>query len=127
MIKVAILGIIVTLFCVYFKAKQPEISAAMALVCCIFVFSFAITKLEVILDAIRQIQSYIQINNTYITILLKIVGITYVAEFSSGLCKDAGYSAIANQIELVGKLSIIAISMPIVLALINTLNQFLNV
>ena len=90
-------------------------------------FSFAITKLEVILDAIRQIQSYIQINNTYITILLKIVGITYVAEFSSGLCKDAGYSAIANQIELVGKLSIIAISMPIVLALINTLNQFLNV
>lgn len=127
MIKVAILGIIVTLFCVYFKAKQPEISTAMALVCCIFVFSFAITKLEVILDAIRQIQSYIQINNTYITILLKIVGITYVAEFSSGLCKDAGYSAIANQIELVGKLSIIAISMPIVLALINTLNQFLNV
>ena len=127
MIKVAILGIIVTLFCVYFKAKQPEISTAIALVCCIFVFSFAITKLEVILDAIRQIQSYIQINNTYITILLKIVGITYVAEFSSGLCKDAGYSAIANQIELVGKLSIIAISMPIVLALINTLNQFLNV
>ena len=127
MIKVAILGIIVTLFCVYFKLKQPEISTVIALVCCIFVFSFAITKLEVILDAISQIQSYIKINNTYITILLKIVGITYVAEFSSGLCKDAGYSAIANQIELVGKLSIIAISMPIVLALINTLNQFLNV
>lgn len=127
MIKVAILGIIVTLFCVYFKLKQPEISTVIALVCCIFIFSFAITKLEVILAAIKQIQSYIKINNTYITILLKIVGITYVAEFASGLCKDAGYSAIANQIELVGKLSIIAISMPIVLALINTLNQFLNV
>lgn len=127
MVKVAILGVIVTLFCVYFKGKQPEIAAAMALVCCIFIFSITITKLQVILDAIDQIQSYIQINHTYITILLKIVGITYVAEFSAGLCKDAGYSAIANQIELVGKLSIIAISMPIVVALLQTLNQFLSV
>lgn len=127
MIKIAILGIIVVMFCVYFKPKQPEIATIIAVVCCIFVFSFGITKLEVILDAIKQIQEYIKINNTYITILLKIVGITYIAEFSSGICKDAGYSAIANQIELVGKLSIIAISMPIVLALINTLNQFLKV
>ncbi len=126
MIRVAVLGIIVTLFCVYFKAKQPEFSTLMAIVCCIFIFSFAITKLEVIIDAINQIQSYIKINNTYIGILLKIIGITYISEFSAGLCKDAGYSAISNQIELVGKLTIIAISMPIVLALIQTLNQFLN-
>lgn len=127
MIKIAVLGIIVSLFCVYFKSKQPEFSTAIAIVCCIIVFSFGITKLEVIIEAINTIQSYININNTYITILFKIIGITYVAEFSSGICKDAGYSAIANQIELVGKLSIIAISMPIVLALINTLNQFLSV
>lgn len=127
MIKIAILGIIVSMFCVYFKAKQPEFSAILVLTCCIVVFSFGITKFEVILKAIREIQDYVKINNTYITILLKIVGITYVAEFAAGICKDAGYSAISNQIELVGKLSIIAISMPIVLALINTLNQFLKV
>lgn len=127
MIKVAILGIITTLFCVYFKSKQAEISTMIALVCCIIVFTFAITKLEIIVEAMNQIQSYIKINNSYITILLKIVGITYVSEFSAGICKDAGYTAIAGQIQLVGKLSIIAISMPIVLALINTLNQFLGV
>lgn len=127
MVKVAILGIIVSVFCVYFKSRQGEIATMIALVCCVTIFTFAITKLEVIVDAINQIQSYIKINNTYITILLKIVGITYVSEFSAGICKDAGYSAIAGQIELVGKLTIIAISMPIVLALLNTINQFLTV
>lgn len=127
MIKIAILGLVAAMFCVYFKSKQPEISTAIAIVCCIIIFGFGITKLEFVLDAIRTIQSYIRINNTYITILLKIIGITYIAEFSAGICKDAGYSAIANQIQLVGKLSIIAISMPIVVALINTLNQFLKV
>lgn len=127
MIKVALLGIIVVMFCVYFKSKQPEISTALALVCCIFIFSFGITKLEVVTTAIKKIQDYVKINNTYVLILFKIVGITYIAEFASGICKDAGYSAIASQIELVGKLSIIAISMPIVLALIDTINEFLTV
>ena len=127
MIKVALLGIIVVMFCVYFKSKQPEISTALALVCCIFIFSFGITKLEVVTNAIKKIQDYVKINNTYVVILFKIVGITYIAEFASGICKDAGYSAIASQIELVGKLSIIAISMPIVLALIDTINEFLTV
>lgn len=127
MIKVALLGIIVVMFCVYFKSKQPEISTALALVCCIFIFSFGITKLEVVTTAINKIQDYVKINNTYVLILFKIVGITYIAEFASGICKDAGYSAIASQIELVGKLSIIAISMPIVLALIDTINEFLTV
>lgn len=127
MIKVALLGIIVVMFCVYFKSKQPEISTALALVCCIFIFSFGITKLEVVTNAINKIQDYVKINNTYVVILFKIVGITYIAEFASGICKDAGYSAIASQIELVGKLSIIAISMPIVLALIDTINEFLTV
>ena len=127
MIKVALLGIIVVMFCVYFKSKQPEISTALALVCCIFIFSFGITKLEVVTTAINKIQDYVKINNTYVLILFKIVGITYIAEFASGICKDAGYSAIASQIELVGKLTIIAISMPIVLALIDTINEFLTV
>ena len=127
MIKVALLGIIVVMFCVYFKSKQPEISTALALVCCIFIFSFGITKLEVVTTAINKIQDYVKINNTYVLILFKIVGVTYIAEFASGICKDAGYSAIASQIELVGKLSIIAISMPIVLALIDTINEFLTV
>ena len=53
-------------------------------------------------------------------------GISYVAEFSSGICRDAGYGAIGKQIEIFGKLSILAVSMPIVLALLETLERFLS-
>ena len=86
-----------------------------------------IGKLEVILDAINRLQGYIQLNSAYIGILIKIVGITYVTEISSSLCKDSGYSSIGEQIELVGKLSILAISMPILLAILDTINNFLKV
>ena len=59
-------------------------------------------------------------------ILLKMIGITYVAEFSANLCKDAGYQAVAGQIEMFGKLSILVISMPVLLALLDTISQFLR-
>ncbi len=61
----------------------------------------------------------------YLATLLKMTGITYLAEFSSGICKDAGYGAIGSQIEIFGKLSILAVSMPIVLALLETMQGFL--
>ena len=54
------------------------------------------------------------------------IGITYIAEFSAGICKDAGYGALGTQIEIFGKLSILAVSMPILLALLETLKVFLS-
>lgn len=83
-------------------------------------------RLEVILDAMRRLEGYIKIDPAYLGALLKMVGITYVAEFASGICKDAGYSALGNQIEIFGKLSILGVSMPVFLALFEILDQFMG-
>ena len=90
-----------------------------------FIFFYGISQMKDILDALRKIQDTIRINRVYLTTLLKMTGITYIAEFAAGICKDAGYSAIASQIEIFGKLSILAVSMPILLALLETLQRFL--
>ena len=90
-----------------------------------FIFFYGVSKMETIFDAMRRVQEFIKINQVYLSTLIKMTGITYIAEFSSGICKDAGYGAIGNQIEIFGKLSILAVSMPIVLALMETLQEFL--
>jgi stage III sporulation protein AD len=87
-------------------------------------FFYGIGKLEVILRALKEIQSDIRLDNVYLDTLIKMVGITYVAEFASGICRDAGYQSLGNQIEIFGKLSILGISMPILLALFDTLERF---
>ena len=43
--------------------------------------------------------NYIKIDTRYFGILMKIIGITYVAEFSANLCKDSGYRGIISQFE----------------------------
>ena len=58
--------------------------------------------------------------------LLKMLGISYIAEFASGICKDAGYGALGSQIEMFGKLLILAVSAPVLLALLETLQRLMG-
>lgn len=127
MINVAVIGIIAVLMAVIFKRGKEEYSLFISISACFIILMLGIGKLDVILDTVNRLQGYIRINKAYINILIKIIGITYVTEFASSLCKDSGYQAIGEQVELVGKLSILAISMPILLALLDTINNFLNV
>ena len=57
--------------------------------------------------------------------LVKMIGITYIGQFASGICKDAGYSTRAAQIELFCKLSVMVLSMPVLMALLKTIQEFM--
>lgn len=125
MIKIALIGIIAIMLAITFKKGKEEYSLYISIAACILILLWGISKLETILDGISQLQGYIKLNQSYIGILVKIIGITYITEISASLCKDSGYQAVGEQIELVGKLAILAISMPIMLAILETINGFL--
>lgn len=125
LLKVAILGICAVLIALGFRPFKGEYSSFISLVAGGIIFTFILVKLETMIEAIRQISGYISINYQYIGILVKVIGVSYLCEFSSSLCKDAGYSAIASQIEIAGKLTILVMSMPILLSLLETIGSFL--
>ncbi|MHB8130918.1 MAG: SpoIIIAC/SpoIIIAD family protein [Mobilitalea sp.] len=127
MIRIGVIGIITIILAIMFKKGKEEYSLYISIGACILILLWGIGKLEVILDSIERLQGYIQMNKAYVGILIKIIGITYITEISSSLCKDSGYQAVGEQIELVGKLTILAISMPIMLAILDTINSFLSV
>ncbi len=123
--KIALLGI-VTIFCaMLFKNGKSEYALCISICGSLLIFSFGITKLSGVVRLIEQLQRYMGEGATYLPLLLKLVGITYLAEFAAGLCKDAGCGAVGGQIELAGKLSIMAISLPVLSALLETIEGFL--
>ncbi|BCK00531.1 SpoIIIAC/SpoIIIAD family protein [Anaerocolumna chitinilytica] len=126
MLQIALVGISVILLAIIFKNYKSEYSIYISLAGCILIFYLGLSKLELIISTIKKIQTYINLNESYLGILIKIIGITYIAEFTADLCKDFGHTAVANQIELVGKLTILATGMPILLALLDTINKFLT-
>lgn len=125
-VKIAILGIVGALLGIMLKGQKKEYELFVMLGVSLCIFYFIISKLQLVISVIERMQEYVKLDTSYIAILIKMIGITYVAEFSSNLCKDAGYQAVAGQIEMFGKLSILVISMPVILVLLETIGEFLG-
>ncbi len=125
-IKIAILGIAGALLGIMLKGQKREYELFVTLGVSLCIFYFIMSKLQLVISVINRMQDYVELDTQYIAILIKMIGITYVSEFSANLCKDAGYQAVAGQIEMFGKLSILVISMPVILVLLETVGEFLS-
>lgn len=126
MVKIACIGLMAVFLAMKLKNIQSEYALLIGVAACIVLFGFSVTKLEVIFEGLNTIQEHLSIHSAYIGIILKVVGIAYISEFSANLCKDAGYSGIASQIEMFGKLSILVMSMPILTTLLTTIQEFVG-
>jgi stage III sporulation protein AD len=78
-----------------------------------------------VLEFIQKLEGLVAIDTAYIGLVIKMVGITYAAEFAVNVCKDAGFGAIAGQIETFAKMSILVVSLPVLLALIDTIGSLM--
>lgn len=125
-VKIAALGMTGMLLGLLLKETKPEYSVYLSLAVGILIFSFMIGKLEYLFSSVLKLQEYLPLDTKYLTILLKMLGATYVGQFSAGICKDAGYGAAASQIEIFAKLYIMALSMPVLLALMEAIHGFLS-
>lgn len=125
-IQVAALAVAGVLLAVQFKSGKAEYGIYLGATLSILIFFQILGKLNVILEVIKTIGEFLPLNKIFAGTLLKMLGITYVAEFSASICQDAGYQTIARQIEILGKLTILMMSMPILLALLQTIREFLT-
>ena len=126
MIQVAALAVAGVMLAVQFKSGKAEYGIYLGAALSILIFFQILGKLNVILEVIKTIGEFLPLNKIFAGTLLKMLGITYVAEFSASICQDAGYQTIARQIEILGKLTILVMSMPILLALLQTIREFLT-
>lgn len=126
MIQAAMIGMAGVLLALQIKSVKPEFAVYLSIGTSVILLFLAVEKLAVVVESIKLIQSSISVQTAYIQVLLKIIGITYISEFASDICRDAGYSTIAGQIGVFSKLSILAVSMPIISALLDTIHEFLS-
>lgn len=125
-IKISVLGIVAIVVGMILKEVKPEYSFYVSFAAGVCILLLAAGKVTYLIDSIKKIQSSIPVDSAHIGILIKMIGITYIGQFSANMCKDAGYSAMAVQIEMFSKLSIMVISMPVLLGLLGTIQEFLG-
>lgn len=90
----------------------------------VVIFFYVLSQISVVVEFLSELLEMVAIEETYYMQLLKMLGIAYVAEFASSICKDAGQQSISGMIELFAKLSIVALSIPGLVFLVETLEKF---
>ncbi|MBD5512124.1 MAG: stage III sporulation protein AD [Lachnospiraceae bacterium] len=124
-IKIGLLGIIGVLFAGWFKGSKPEYTLYIGVGAAVLIFSYVVRFFYSLIARLLDLQAYMEGGEGYLGTLLKIVGITYICEFSAGICKDAGFAAVAGQIEVLGKLAVMFAGLPVLLAVLEQIQSFL--
>ena len=115
--------IIMLIYSIFLKNNKSEYGMYVILGVSVIIFTYICTQIESIISAINTLADYVNMDKTYITILIKMTGISYLAEFASNICKDLGYQSVSSQIEVFARLTLFVISIPVVSALIETIGR----
>jgi stage III sporulation protein AD len=115
------LALIVTVISVVLKQIRPEIALQLTILASASIFIMVMSKIKVIVDLLQNLANQANISSYYLFIVLKIVGVAYLAEFGAQICRDAGEGALASKIELAAKVAVIALSIPIIVAITESL------
>ena len=124
-IRIAALGLAGLFLCILLKDIRPEYALYISLAAGVCILLLAAGKLTYLMEMLDKLKSYVPIDTAYLNALLKMIGITYVGQFSAGICRDAGYSSLAGQIEIFSRLALLVSSMPVLTALMETIQGFL--
>lgn len=124
--KIALIGIAGAILAMVTKQFKPEYSTIVLFAVCLFLVGYLTSGLGEVLNFVQTLQKKVPISSTYIKILFKLLAIAYVCQIASNLCEDLGYRSISFQIETIGKISILLLSIPIIQSLLDTVEHLLG-
>ncbi|MCL2555798.1 MAG: stage III sporulation protein AD [Firmicutes bacterium] len=124
--QIASVGII-TAFCVLIlKDTKSEISMLVGIAGGIIILLMLIGYLTNIFVVIRDLAERASIPSNILTLIIRIVGVGYIAEFSAGIIEETGSKSLADKITLGGRIMIVVLSLPIILSLFNVISDLLS-
>lgn len=123
--KVSLIGMGGVILCFLLKETRPEYASFVTMGIGLLILGLAVGKLKYLFESLESLKEILPVSSENISVLAKMIGITYIGQFSAGICRDAGFQATGAQIELFCKLSILVLSIPVMMALLETIREFL--
>jgi len=120
-ILVALAGVFLAVF---LKTNRPEISMIVGMATALVIFFFVMELFLSLKDKLGSLGDVFAENSMYFKVLFKMIGVAYLCEFCCGMCKDAGFQTVGSQVEMFGKIAILLSGVPIIVTLIETIQNF---
>ncbi|WP_297519097.1 stage III sporulation protein AD [uncultured Clostridium sp.] len=120
-IKVVSFVFVALFFYIILKESKSAVAFGLVLAAGIAVFIFMVPQLQEIIIFVRDMATKAGVDIVYIEIIMKIIGISYIASFCIELCKDSGSGILASKVEFAAKILILVLAIPILAAVLNSI------
>jgi len=119
-VQVVGLGLIAALLALILKEYRPELAMQISLAAGTIIMLLVLNRIVTAVNVITETAVAAGINLVYLQTLLRVIGIAYLAEFGSQLCRDAGEGSIATRVELAAKVIILVMAVPVIVEIMKS-------
>jgi stage III sporulation protein AD len=118
-------GMAAALLALSIRGQRPEMAVLLSLAAGLAIFAALAGRLEGIVRVLSGMAETAALPSGVLWLILRVVGISYLTEFGAQMCRDAGEGGIASKVELGGRILVLALSVPVLLALMQMMMEFI--
>ncbi|HWI51837.1 MAG TPA: stage III sporulation protein AD [Symbiobacteriaceae bacterium] len=124
--KIVGLGLLAGILINMLKQQKPELAMQLSIAAGVMLFILMVSRVMDVVDVLQTLGSKAKLDQAQMGTVLKIIGIAYVADFGSQVLQDAGEKSVATKVEMAGKVMIMLLAVPVVLAIVDTVMKLLG-
>jgi stage III sporulation protein AD len=125
-VKIVGFGLVAGFVLNLLRQQRPELAMQLAIATGAMIFLLMISKVMQVVDVLNTLSSRAGLDQMHMATVLKIIGIGYVADFGAQVLTDAGEKSVANKVELAGKVMIMLLAVPIIIAIMDAVLKLLE-
>ncbi len=123
--KIIAIGLITCLATMIVRPIRSDFAVIIGLVGGLIILFMVINYLATIFEVFKEIIGITGLNSNLYTLLLKIIGVGYLIEFTAGICSDTGNSSLGDKVLLGGKIIILVMALPIITNILQIIMELL--
>lgn len=126
MIKLAGIIVVSLILIIFIRDTKKEFSLLLSIAVGILVFMSVAQEFYSVVETISSLVESSGEISSYISLMLKILGISLLGQFVIDLCRDNGENALATQTEIAIKIVIISMTLPLIETVIKIVTGLLK-
>lgn len=125
-VTLSLFSIAITAIILVVKELKADFVIYITLAFSVVIFLYLISPISQTIEAFKSIAYKSGITNDILSLVIKAVGISLIAEFASAICTDAGQNSFATKVESAAKIIIMTLALPILQSTLETIFDMLN-
>lgn len=119
------IGMVTAIATLLLKQIKPEYAIIVSMCGTILLLMLTVDYLTQVIGVFNTIVQKTGLSSNLFSIIIKIIGIGYLTEFTANLCQDSGIGGVGDKVLLAGKLLIFVMSLPIIYNILDIIMELL--